>query len=54
MALKNNDITLTIAVIMIVVIAWMSKGNLSNHYKVKGDVKMSVDELDTVYYPEKS
>ena len=48
MALKNNDITLTIAVIMIVVIAWMSKGNLSNHYKVKGDVEMSVDELDTV------
>ncbi len=48
MALKNNDITLTIAVLMIVVLAWMSRGNLSNHYKVKGGVEMSVDELDTI------
>ncbi len=48
MALKNNDITLTIAVIMIVVLAWMSKGNLSNHYTVKGDLEMCVDELDTL------
>ena len=48
MSLKNNDITLTIAVLMIVIIAWMSRGSLVNHSRERGIEESSVNELDTI------
>lgn len=48
MALKKNEITLSLAVLMIVFLAWMSKGNLSNQSSVRDGVEMSVYGLDTI------
>lgn len=48
MTLKNNDITLTIAVLMIVIIAWTSRGNLVKHSREKCIEDSSVNELDTI------
>ena len=45
---KNNDITLTIAVLLLVIIAWISRGNLANHCKGRDGVETSVNELETV------
>ena len=48
MTLKNNDITLAIAVLMIVIIGWTSRGNLVNHSRERVIEELSVNELDTI------
>lgn len=48
MALRKNDITLTIAVLLIVILAWMSRGNLAHHSTERDVEESAINKPDTI------
>ena len=67
MSIGKNDFTLSVAILLLVIISWMSRGNLAGHLTEQDDSLTVVDELDnlpnvavridtsiqglTIYYP---
>lgn len=47
MALKKNEITMSLAVLMIVLLAWMSRENLYNHSEETHGAAVSITAIDT-------
>lgn len=48
MASESNHITLSLAVLLLIIITWTSHGNPASHSKEKVGAEINVNELDTI------